>query len=263
MSIQQFFENPELQKFFLIFARLSGIVVFAPPFLNTRLSLQLKGGLVFFLAIAIFPTVNMGKVTMPDNFIELAFFMFFELAIGFFIGFSVELLFMAFQLAGEFIDRDIGFAMASLVDPQTDITVSILGSLLMNLGLFLFLDLNGHLWLIESYAGSFLHLPLLDYNISTAGLLHHMSGLFLASFKFAIEFSIPIIILMILIYATQAFIQRTIPQLQIFVVGIIFTISVGLISVRILLLHFTTVSEDLIDHFQREIWFMITHLRDG
>ena len=51
--------------------------------------------------------------------------------------------------------------------------------------------------------------------------------------------------------------------MQIFVVGIIFTISVGLIAVRILLLHFTSVSEDLIDHFQREIWFMITHLRNG
>lgn len=258
--LQAFFENPELQKFFLIFARLSGLVIFAPPFMNTRLSIQFKGGLVFILAIAMFPVASTAKVVIPFHFIDLAFALGFEIFIGFIIGFAVQLLFVSFQLAGEFIDKHIGFAMASLVDPQTDITVSILGSLLMNLGLFVFLDAGGHLWILKTFAGSFSSIPLLETQFQMEGILYHMSNLFLSALKFAVSFSLPIIIMVTMIYVVQGFLQRTMPQFQIFVVGFIFTISVGIMSIRLILQHFIPTSYELIDHFQQQVWFIITHI---
>jgi flagellar biosynthetic protein FliR len=261
--IKTYLLDPDVQKMFLVFARISGLVIFAPPFMNRKISVQIKGALILSITIAMAPSVGYVEVVIPSNFPELAMAMAFELSIGFIIGFAVQIMFVSFQLAGEFIDRHIGFAMASLVDPQTDITVSILGSLLMNLGLFLFLDVGGHLFIIESFAGSFHSIPLLQMDINQAGLLYHISALFFKALKFAAEFALPVIIFVTMIYVIQGFLQRTIPQLQIFVIGFIFTITAGLLSIRLLLQQFIPVSESLIEHFQERIWFIITHLNNG
>jgi flagellar biosynthesis protein FliR len=263
MAIQKFFEDPELQKFFLVFIRLSGLIVFAPPFMNQRLSTQLKGGLIFFLTMAIYPTVQKGAVVIPYNFIEMSFAIGGELIIGLTIGFSIRILFTTYELAGELIDKQIGFAMASLVDPQTDITVSILGSLMMNLALFMFLELGGHLWMIRTFAGSFLTLPLLDFQINQQGLMYHMSELFFKSFESAVSLSFPVITVVTLVYIAQGYLQRTIPQFQIFVIGFIFTITVGLTSMQLLMANFYPFSENLFEHFQERIWFLISHLKNG
>ncbi len=256
-------ESPDLQKFMLIFARLTGLLTFAPPFFNRRLALQLKGGLAFFLALAMYPSVKQAGMVVPATFPDLAFALGFEMLIGYIIGFGVQILFSAFEMTGELIDRQIGFSMASLVDPQTDITVSIMSSLLQNLALFVFISLDGHLWLLRTFAGSFFSLPLLEVNFNVPGLLHHMGGLFFQSMVFAAEFSLPIVTIMLLVQIALGFMQRTIPQLQIFVVGFIFTIVIGLISMRVLLLHFSASSEVLIERFTQEIWFIISHLRNG
>ena len=200
MALQTFFEDPELQRFFLVFIRLSGLVIFAPPFMNRRLSAQFKGGLVFFLTMAIYPSVQYGEAIAADHFPQLSLAILGELCIGLIIGFSVRMLLMAFELTGEFIDKHIGFAMASLVDPQTDITVSILGSLMMNLALLIFIELGGHLWIVQTFAGSFLTLPLLEFNIDEHGLLYHLSSLFFKSFQSALSISLPVTTVVTLVY---------------------------------------------------------------
>lgn len=259
--LQPLFEHPELQKMMLVFARISGLLIFAPPFYNRRLSFQLKGGFAVFLTVAMYPAVRGSYVVLPSTFPDLGLALLYEMLIGFIIGFGVQILMTAFQLAGELIDREMGFAMANLVDPQTDLSVSILGSVLMNLGLFIFLDLDGHLWLIKTFAGSFNTMPLLDMKIHVRGLVWNMSEMFFLSIKFAVEISLPVVIIIQLIYLAQGFIQRTIPQLQIFVVGFIFTITVGLISVRLMLEQMATSYQDLIELFKQDIWFLVEHLR--
>jgi flagellar biosynthetic protein FliR len=261
--LQQLFENPELQKFFLVFVRLSGLVVFAPPFMNQRLSVQLKGGLVFFLAIAVMPVVPALPNLVPYNTIDLAFAMLNEVLIGFIIGFSVRLLFTIFELAGEFVDKQVGFAMASLVDPQTDVTVSILGSMFMNLALFIFIKVGGHHWVIEAFAGSFRTLPLLQGDFNIDGIHFHMGELFLKIFSSALGIVFPIIAVVTLVYVAQGFLVRTIPQLQIFVIGFIFTITIGLTSIQIMLQNFYPVTIDLFNFFRDRVFFMVTHLDHG
>lgn len=261
--MQQFFENPELQKFFLVFVRLSGLVVFAPPFMNRRLSVQLKGGLVFFLAIAVMPVVPALPRLVPYNTIDLAYAMASEVLIGLIIGFSVRILFTIFELAGEFVDKQVGFAMASLVDPQTDVTVSILGSMFMNLALFLFIKVGGHHWIIEAFAGSFRTLPLLQGDFNIDGIHYHMGELFLKMFSSALGIVLPIIAVVTLVYVAQGFLVRTIPQLQIFVIGFIFTITIGLTSIQIMLRNFYPTSIDLFEFFRHRVWFMVSHLNHG
>jgi flagellar biosynthetic protein FliR len=263
VALQTFFEDPELQRFFLVFIRLSGLVIFAPPFMNRRLSAQFKGGLVFFLTVAIFPTVQHGAGVVPYHFPQLSLAILGELCIGLIIGFSVRLLLLVFELVGEFIDKHIGFAMASLVDPQTDITVSILGSLMMNLALFIFLELGGHLWIIQTFAGSFITLPLLEFNVDQHGLLYHMSAMFFRAVQSAVSISLPVTTVVTLVYMAQGFLQRTIPQFQIFVLGFIFTISVGLTSVQLVLTNFYPITTEIIESFQQEIVFLIANLRHG
>jgi len=261
--LKLFFENPDLQSFFLVFIRISGLVVFVPPFLSDKLTLQLKGGLVFFLAIAIFPTVRHGDIIIPYNFPELGLAVAFELLIGMTIGLSVQILFLAFQLSGSLIDINIGFAMASLVDPTTDIDVTIIGSLFMNLALYMFLCFGGHMWVIKTFAGSFSSMPLLEMNIHIQGLVYHIAKMFNHAFCFALSIALPVIIVVLLVHTVNGFLSKTIPQLQIFTVGFIITITLGLISLHIIFLQFVPMAENIIDSFEQEIWFLITNLKNG
>ncbi len=261
--MEAFFTDPQLQRFFLIFARLSGLVAFVPPFFNRRISLQLKGGMVFFLAVAMFPAVDDAAVILEPTFPDLGIAMCFEMLIGVIIGFVIDLMFMAYQLAGTLMGRQMGFAMASLVDPQNDINVSIIGSILQNFALFFFLFIGGHLWVINTFAGSFKSIPLLETSYAIDGLMYQLSGLFFKSVKFAVEVALPISLIMILIQMSLGYISRTVPQLQVFVVGFIFTISVGIISLQITLHHLTNISYNFFDIFFQDLWFIISHLKDG
>ena len=94
---------------------MSGLVIFAPPFMNRRLSVQFKGGLVFFLSLAIYPTVENAKVVFTLRFPNHRHCRPGGNMDWLFDWFSVQLMFMTFQLAGEFVDKHIGFAMASLL----------------------------------------------------------------------------------------------------------------------------------------------------
>ena len=87
-----------------------------------------------------------------------------------------------------------------------------------------------------------------------------MTELVYTAFQTAMQFALPVIIIVTLVYVIQGYLQRTIPAFQIFIIGFIFTITVGLSSVQMILRNYLTVSEDLISFFQQRVWFMISHL---
>lgn len=77
-----------------------------------------------------------------------------EVLVGALLGFSLQLFFHAFVVAGQMIAMQMGLGFASMVDPANGISVAVLGQFLLMLVTLLFLAMNGHLVVFEVLAES-------------------------------------------------------------------------------------------------------------
>src|SRR5690606_10975239 len=104
-----------------------------------------------------------------------------EVLVGALLGFSLQLFFHAFVVAGQMIAMQMGLGFASMVDPANGISVAVLGQFLLMLVTLLCLARNGHLVVFEVLAESFVTLPvgsglLLDHYLAIAGRLGWVLG---------------------------------------------------------------------------------------
>src|SRR5438105_654115 len=76
-------------------------------------------------------------------------------AVGLCLGFMVMLIFAAIQVAGQFIDTQMGFGIINILNPFSEQQGSAMGQLMVQLGMTLFLILGGHLYIISTLAGSY------------------------------------------------------------------------------------------------------------
>jgi flagellar biosynthesis protein FliR len=117
----------------------------------------------------------------------------------------------------------MGLGFATLVDPQHGANVTVVGQLIMIMGMLTYLAINGHLMLLGALANSFQTLP-----IGSAG----MDRDFLLSaatwggriFETGLMVALPAVIALVIVNLALGVVTRAAPQLNLFGIG--FTISI-------------------------------------
>jgi len=139
------------------------------------------------------------------------------------------LLFMAFQFGGQIVGFQMGFAIVNVVDPQSQQQVSLIGSLEYTIAALLFLVLNGHHLLLMALARSFTIVPPLSVSpdVEVYGGLVRMTS---QVFVIAVRIAAPAMAALLLTNVALSIIARTVPQMNIFIVGFPIGIAVGLAS---------------------------------
>ena len=130
-------------------------------------------------------------------------------------------------MAGKVMDMQVGFAIVNVVDPTSGQQIPLIGSFLYNLALIVFLATNGHHMILAALAESFRVLPLagMEWNISLALLIAKLTGgIFLTGMKIAM----PITFAILLTNVGLGILSRTMPQMNIFVVGIPMQLMIGI-----------------------------------
>ena len=149
-----------------------------------------------------------------------------EAMIGLFIGIIAYIIMAAIQIAGGFIDFQMGFAIANIIDPQTGAQSPLFGQFFNSLAMLLLLALNGHHLLLDGIFYSYQFLP-----IDQVGrhLVKNVCRIcredICTTFAIAFQMSIPIVATLFLVDLALGITARTVPQLNIFVVG--FPIKIG------------------------------------
>ena len=82
-----------------------------------------------------------------------------QILIGAMLGFSLQLFFQAFVVAGQIVSIQMGMGFASMVDPTNGVSVAVIGQFFTMLVTLLFLSMNGHLVVFEVLTESFTTLP--------------------------------------------------------------------------------------------------------
>ncbi|MFD1802610.1 flagellar biosynthetic protein FliR [Mixta tenebrionis] len=219
-------------QFFWPLVRLLALFSTAPIFSERAVSKKVKIGLAVMISWILAPTLPPTQVTL---FSVGGFWLLLQqLLIGVALGFTMQFAFAAVRMAGELIGLQMGLSFATFFDPGSRLNMPVLARFLDMLALLLFLTFNGHLWLISLLADSFHTLPIggdpLNANaflaLAKAGGLIFLNGMRLA---------LPLIILLLTINLALGLLNRVAPQLSVFAIGFPVTLSIGILTIGILM----------------------------
>ena len=148
---------PSFSVFLLIFVRVSAFFVTMPLFSYRTIPAIYRIGFAFLLAWLMYYTLD-----VPGFEIDAHYFMLIikEAMVGLFIGFIAYLILAAIQIAGGFIDFQMGFAIANVIDPQTGTQSPLMGQYLYSFALLLLLALNGHHIILDGIFYSYNFIPI-------------------------------------------------------------------------------------------------------
>nr|WP_298173668.1 flagellar biosynthetic protein FliR [uncultured Pseudomonas sp.] len=187
-----------------------------------------------YLALAVCMVVMPTLPAMPQvDAISLSTFLLIaqEVLIGAMLGFTLQLFFQAFVIAGQIVAMQMGLGFASMVDPANGISVPVIGQFFLMLVTLLFLAMNGHLVVFEVLAESFVTMPvgdglLTDHYWTLANKLGWVFGA-------ALILVLPAITALLVVNIAFGVMTRAAPQLNIFSIGFPLTLLLGFIIVWI------------------------------
>ena len=231
--------------FLLMLTRCSGIFMIAPFFGSLNIPVTIRAAAAFAFTLVLFPVVDgLGTVAAPPSVWAFAGSVLAELFIGWLIGFVAYVCFSAIHMAGKVMDMQVGFAVVNVMDPTSGQQIPLIGSLLYNLGIIVFLVTNGHHVIITALVESFRMVPLaaMQPNLSlTMLLVDFTNGIFVTGMKIAM----PVTFAILLVNVALGILARTMPQMNIFVVGIPLQLMVG-VGVLSMLLPFYVMFLDVL-----------------
>jgi flagellar biosynthetic protein FliR len=209
----------EFPIFLLILARISAFFVAAPLYSYRTIPTTHKVGVSVFLSWFIFLSLDEEAIPIDEVFFLLVMK---EVMVGLIIGIIAFIIVSAIQIAGGFIDFQMGFAIANVIDPQTGTQSPIIGQYFYVFALLLMLTLNAHHLLLDGiyYSYQFIPLDQLSIPIGSDKFSLFVSKTFNAMFIIAFQMSIPVVGSLFLVDVALGIVARTVPQLNIFVVGV-------------------------------------------
>ncbi|WP_447887461.1 flagellar biosynthetic protein FliR [Serratia fonticola] len=235
-----------LSQFFWPLLRVLALISTAPLFSEKQISKRVKiglGGLIVLLIAPTLPTSNIPLFSVTGLWLAVQ-----QILIGVAIGLTMQFAFAAVRLAGEVIGMQMGLSFATFFDPSGGPNTPLLARLLNLLAMLLFLSFDGHLWLFSLLADSFHTLPIqarpLNGNgflaLTQAGTLIFINGMMLA---------LPLICLLLTLNLALGLLNRVTPQLSVFVIGFPVTLTIGMLTLGMMMPMLAPFCEHLFGEF--------------
>jgi flagellar biosynthetic protein FliR len=227
--------NAWLAGFILPLARILGLIMVAPGFGHNSVPARVKIGLGIFITLAISPTLSVMEPIALYSFqglLTLAM----QTMIGIAMGFIMQLVFAAVEMAGELIGLQMGIGFATLYDPNNSAGSGIVSQLLSWLALLAFFATNAHLALIATLTDSFQALPITPHLVPGMGMgMKTVANSASVIFQSGVQLALPIIAVLLLTNIVLAVLTRSAPQMNIFAIGFPVTLGIGLIMLDLAL----------------------------
>ncbi|MER3475078.1 MAG: flagellar biosynthetic protein FliR [Armatimonadota bacterium] len=221
--------------FLVVLFRVGGLMVTAPVFGSPSVPAPVKLGFSTAFAIALTPTA-VGKVgAPPDDWLVLVGILLGETLLGLLIGYLVSLFLSAVQMAGAFIDMQMGYGIFQLMNPFTPMPASLLAQFHTLLMVVVYLQVNAHHWLLTALGESLQVLPPGGLTLEPARLQPVLSDVIVQVFTLALRIAAPATAVLIVVDAALAIVSRAVPQMPVFFVGAPAKIAMGLLTLAIVL----------------------------
>jgi len=218
-------EISQMMLFSLIFMRMAGFILLNPILGRRNIPGYAKGGMIMVFTLLIY-SFSAAQVPEPVNSIEFAVLLLKEFAMGYAIGFVMNLFMMVITYAGSIMDFQMGLSMATIYDPQSNAQMALTGSLFHAYFVLLFFAVDGHLALIKLVIKA---AEIVPYGQVVLGpeAAWAMAEVFIQCIVMAVKFAFPIIAIEFLTEMAVGILMKMIPQINVFVVNIQAKIVIG------------------------------------
>lgn len=244
---------PFVERGALVFMRIAGVFVLFPLFGGGAVPTNIKVLLVLALTLVLTPVLPAPVGTLPTDVLGWGWAGAREFLAGLVMSAGMLFLFAAVQLAGQIIDFQMGFGVVNVIDPSTNVQVPVMGLFHNILGVLIFAVVGAHRMVLEALVESFRVTPLLTPVLSTA-VVEHMVVLSGALFVLGIKLAAPVLVTLLLYTAAIGIVAKTVPTINLLIVGFPIRIGLGLLAVGAALPVFGPL-------FQRGIVQMIQDMR--
>jgi len=209
--------------FLFILTRVSGWVMTVPFFGGTAVPMRFRAFLAIGLALIMTPLqhsvlTSQAVYAPPQDVFELAVLLGRELFVGLAMGLAMLILFSGLQFAGHLIAQLGGMAIANVFDPTAGTSAPIFAQFLRMLGVAVFVAINGHRQFVTVMLESYTWMPP-GNAINPGELAPTLVNVFGVSLILGLRAAAPIIVALMLSMLILGLLSRTVPQLNLLVVG--------------------------------------------
>lgn len=250
------FSAAQVGGFILILMRVAGLFLTSPLFASRNIPTTVKAAWALIITLLLIPIVPIDSSSIPLAGIQFGLASAREMFVGFIIGLGAFFLFVGIQLAGQIIDVQMGLGMVNVIDPITSTQVSIIGQYYYLIATLVFLAVDGHHLLIRALTDSFQLIPLAGAQFTPA-LASKMSGMFSDCFFIAFRVGAPVIGTLFLTNLALGILARTVPQMNVFIVGMPLSIAVGFMMTAMSMTFFAYVLKGLYQGLYRDLAILV------
>jgi len=238
---------------FLIFVRVSGVVMTAPFFSNGSFPRQVRLYFAMVVTIILFYVIPAegAFVSASDGTIAVFTAIVAEALVGVAMGLIGQLVFAGFEMAGTLISYNTGLSFAMMVDSTSQRQNSIVANILGMLAILIFLSIDGDKIYITALAKSYQIVPAVDHNVHLAGT--YMLEVATYLFVIGVQLTAPFMMAIFLLDVCLAIFGRIMPQANLMFIALPVKMGVG-VAIFMLILPYLPTAFDII--FQNLFFYL-------
>jgi len=232
----------------LSYFRVSTFLFMFPFFGSNYIPLNVRLFLTFSIAFAIISFIEI-KPMEVKTFTEFILYAINESLFGFITSLILRLILDALLIAGEIIALHTGLGFLQMFIPGQP-QMSLFAGFFFLYGTLIFLAIGGAEVVILALAESFINLPIGSFNLFSLDPEVFLN-FFYESFNLGVKVSLPVFLSALILNLILAIVNRFIPQMNVFMVGLPLQVLVGLTVLLFALPIITiTISDHLLDYFE-------------
>lgn len=257
-------ENPftfamlRFQAYLLVLMRVGAMLFVAPVFGGSTVPVQTRILFSLMLSLILLPMIAVPAGALPLDVLPLAWLGVNELLVGLVMGAALVFIFAAVQYAGQIIDFQMGFAIVNLIDPTQDVQIPVMGFFHFLIAILIFLAMDAHHWIIRALVDSFEIVPIMTAGFSglvIGGVAKAFGDLFVVAMRIAA----PTIAVLMLYNVSLGIIAKTVPQINLLIVGFPVRIALGMIVVGLSMTFFHPYLSSAFDLMVENVYMIMRH----
>jgi flagellar biosynthetic protein FliR len=201
------------------------MVLTAPLFGGTGTPVLVRILFALGLSLCLAPILY-GTQPIPADAYELLWMAIKECASGVLLGVCVQMVLLAAEMAGAFLDSQVGFSLASVLYPNSALPSSVLGRFKFLMALVLMVSMNGHHLMIGALVKSYETTNGITAATGFDSLMHGVTSMSML----AIQIAAPVAAVAFVVDAVLGIVSRAVPQINVLMAGISGKLLVGMVT---------------------------------
>lgn len=237
-----------LEAFLLVLVRVACFISIAPIFGHNSLNTRMKISIAFFVSLILYQVVDT-SLPIYSDVLGYTTLVVEEAFVGLLLGFVAGLSMKALAIAGEFIDREIGFSMATTFDPNQGM-VTITGDLYDKIVCLVIMISNLHYYILSAAAQSFELVPVgrivINPSLIYTSLIQFIVQMFMIGFRIAM----PVFLGATMLNVILGVLAKSSPQMNMFAIGMQLKVFVGLFLLAVCIMFVPNIANYIMERMR-------------